>query len=613
VGQSTFKLRIGPQGYSGVSGYSGIDGHGGQVGYSGYSGFSGIIGPIGISGYSGLGDSGYSGYSGIGTVGPQGETGESGYSGFSSYSGLEGYSGFSGYSGASGETGPQGEGTSGYSGIEGAYSASGYSGYSGFSSYSGYSGLDGIAGVPEIAGILDNTRISEIEASGATIYNQRGFFVTLDYRAQEERFPIVLSTLDFENHDLLDRKGLEWSKIGHNVTLQSSYIYALPPMINENYPSDMVVTASDFKYNFEPWRALDHRSDMLHSWAVQDSTAWIQVQLETGINIPDKYRIGSVSYAGAYNNVGPRSWELRASTNGVDWDILDSQTDIDWTTTFTQDFTITGGDSTSLYTYFLLDITEANDPAYIVIQQFCLLNWYDIVPISGDNSVYIPKTPDLEIFDLNDIKDKANQLRSTQTNLWKFQEYNWDISFKINLDSYNGSPLSNLFGIDMVGFFGLASIPVIDASIDLIESTAGMKIIGCGYFYNGVPEGLESIGIAPLNPHSLCFFIIEDAVNKVLTVATPELLLGTTYKVTVSRVGDVIKIYLDDIEQSTTGSELPEAYTFPYLNEHFLLGWGMDGRMDDFSIQITSVLTNHFLMYDGETWYDKGLYGCFNI
>ena len=596
MGQSTFKLRSGPQGYSGYSGFSGIDGHGGQVGYSGSSGYSGMIGPEGISGM--VGYSGYSGMPGVGIVGPQGY---SGLSGFSSYSGT------SGFSGEIGGIGPQGEiGISGYSGIEGAYSSSGYSGYS------GHSGINGVAGVPIMSGTLDDARVLEIEGSGATTYDQRSFFVTKDDRLSANKFPITVSNLDFENYNLIDNKGLEWTAIGSNVLVQSSYLYTLPPMINKNYPRDMVVTASDFKYNFEPWKAFDQKDDILHSWVVEDSTAWIQIELQTGIYVPDRYRISSIKHPSTYNNTGPRSWELKASTNGIDWDILDEQTDISWVSVYERDFPITS-DSTSLYTYFLLDITETNDPNYLIIQQFDFLNWYEIVPLFGDNSLYIQKTPDLEIFDLNDIKNKTNHIRTTQTNIWKFKDYNWNISFLVNLDSYSGSSLLNLFGIYMVGFFGFTSIPSIDYNTNLLESTSGINVIGCAYFQNGIPEGFESLGILPIDLFSLCFFVIENSVNKVLTVANFTLMLNETYQIDVVRVVDEIKIYVDNIDVTTYGGTLSESYIFPYLNEPILLGWGMDGRIDDFNAQITGNLTNHLVMYDGIDWYDKGLYGYFDI
>jgi hypothetical protein len=150
-------------------------------------------------------------------------------------------------------------------------------------------------------------------------------------------------------------------------------------MTANNLPSPMVASASsELSADYAAWRAFDHLSSTdvsLERWTASSTaaTGWLKIDLGsgnekalTGYTISENAGVGRINC--------PMDFTLKGSNNDSTWNTLDTQTGINWIDNTNQMKTFTLGATSSVYRYFLLDITDNDGAAgYLAIGELELL------------------------------------------------------------------------------------------------------------------------------------------------------------------------------------------------------------------------------------------------
>ncbi|MBW2591845.1 MAG: hypothetical protein JRE58_02375 [Deltaproteobacteria bacterium] len=151
----------------------------------------------------------------------------------------------------------------------------------------------------------------------------------------------------------------------------------IPTMTSNTTPSG-VVSASAYFPGCDPWRAF--KDDNSDSYAA--TSGWLQYQFASG-KVITRYIITTRNQAGV--PTVPKSWTLKGSNNGTDWDVLDTQSNVtDWAAWYNYRRVFDISNSTS-YTHYRIDITASNSLIYVGIGELEMMEGaYAILDTQAD-------------------------------------------------------------------------------------------------------------------------------------------------------------------------------------------------------------------------------------
>jgi len=143
-------------------------------------------------------------------------------------------------------------------------------------------------------------------------------------------------------------------------------------MTSNTAPSPNVTSAStEGGASYAAWKAFDQT--VTTEWSAgygNNAPWWIQFDFGEG-NAEEavSYTVSASTNSDLYNYM-PKTWTLQGSDNGVDWDVLDTQTDVaSWTSGEMREYSIS---SPAAYRYYKLNIT-AGYSSYVVIGEIELI------------------------------------------------------------------------------------------------------------------------------------------------------------------------------------------------------------------------------------------------
>lgn len=141
-----------------------------------------------------------------------------------------------------------------------------------------------------------------------------------------------------------------------------------PIMTSSNTPAPYVITSSsDISESYASWKAFDgNYLDNTSRW-IGDRTklpVWIQI----GFNKPTdvgRYQLTANQITNAETG-HPKSWTLIGSDNEIDWEVLDSRTNISWATGEKKSFLV---QKPKNYKYYRVNVTDSWGTLYVSIQE----------------------------------------------------------------------------------------------------------------------------------------------------------------------------------------------------------------------------------------------------
>ena len=151
------------------------------------------------------------------------------------------------------------------------------------------------------------------------------------------------------------------------VPLNNS-IELIPTMSSNTTPSGVVSASCDFSSGYEAWKAFDKKLLGTDAWQTLagETSGWLKYDFgEKQKLIVDRYSISPRERN--FINRSPRSWTFEGSNNDVDWEILDTQTNItNWNPLNYSTFPIT---NTNPYRYYRINISANNGGNYVAISE----------------------------------------------------------------------------------------------------------------------------------------------------------------------------------------------------------------------------------------------------
>jgi len=149
-----------------------------------------------------------------------------------------------------------------------------------------------------------------------------------------------------------------------------------PIMTDWNAPSG-VATEDDYESTMRGWKALDQNTATYWDSDYGTYPRWIKYDFGEGNDvIVNKYGIITINDT----QYLPEDWTLQGSNNDVNWDTLDTQTDIisGWSGTIPQTWEI---ENTTSYRYYKLNITDGNhEQNDVIIKEWQLLQIEETEP-----------------------------------------------------------------------------------------------------------------------------------------------------------------------------------------------------------------------------------------
>lgn len=176
--------------------------------------------------------------------------------------------------------------------------------------------------------------------------------------------------LTFSNKFLIsteDRKNI-------NSIKENGYTNNIVPVMTSNTSPQGTVDASTFTATREPWRAFDGELTQL-------ANAWMAtVNIKTGYlsyRFIDKKVISQYSVTGLYQNptFSPKDWTFEGSNDGVNWTVLDSQSNV---TTWTSSSSVPSTNAyafnnNSPFYYYRINVTANGGGSTLGIQELQMM------------------------------------------------------------------------------------------------------------------------------------------------------------------------------------------------------------------------------------------------
>lgn len=146
-----------------------------------------------------------------------------------------------------------------------------------------------------------------------------------------------------------------------------STVNAIPKMTSNTTPSG-IVTASTENSSYPAYRAFD-KTIGTYGWLSTALTAWIQYEFPSPIAIK-RYTLTSDQYPLR----APKNWTFEASNDGVNWTIIDTQTNqTGWGSNSLRSFDT---NNTTQYKIYRINVTENNgDTTRISIDEIEMFEW----------------------------------------------------------------------------------------------------------------------------------------------------------------------------------------------------------------------------------------------
>ena len=171
------------------------------------------------------------------------------------------------------------------------------------------------------------------------------------------------------------------------LTAEGYTLAAVMPELIANNDKSITVTAShEQNENFQAYMAIDgvQANEIYHyqSWAAAGSSAWWQVDLGAETTII-QYEITGTNRPSR----SPKSWELLGSHDGVEFDLIDNQSDqTSWGAFETRLYQL---NTDANYQYYRINITDNNGDTHSGFDGFQLLKLVETseVSVDEDNSI----------------------------------------------------------------------------------------------------------------------------------------------------------------------------------------------------------------------------------
>lgn len=140
-----------------------------------------------------------------------------------------------------------------------------------------------------------------------------------------------------------------------------------------------VVTSSTPASGYEAWKLFD--GDLGTRFPNTGTTAWVIYDFKVPTQV-DKYRIGSVNTSVGASGGSPKDWTLEGSNDGTNWNIIDTQSNVDvWGQGEYKEYQINAN-----YTMYKLNITaKSSGAAALAFAAFDLIKRVD------GTVVYVPE------------------------------------------------------------------------------------------------------------------------------------------------------------------------------------------------------------------------------
>ncbi|QNR65554.1 discoidin domain-containing protein [Paenibacillus peoriae] len=128
----------------------------------------------------------------------------------------------------------------------------------------------------------------------------------------------------------------------------------IPTMTSNTTPSGITSASTEYGDRWKAWNAFDHLVDD-YGWvaASGNTTGWLCYKFPSSIRIT-RYTITMRSGSHAES---PNTWTFEASSDGAAWSVLDTRSNISFSTNLSQSFDFTNG---APYSYYRINITKNN-------------------------------------------------------------------------------------------------------------------------------------------------------------------------------------------------------------------------------------------------------------
>lgn len=137
----------------------------------------------------------------------------------------------------------------------------------------------------------------------------------------------------------------------------------IPKMTSNNTPSGIASASSELvtSSSYPAWKAFD-KIDDTYPWASSGRTGWLAYEFSSSVII-DKYTI----VPNFTLNQAPKNWTFEGSNDGVNWKVLDTQTNqVLWTSGVSNTYVFK---NINAYKKYRINVTENNGNTYLSISE----------------------------------------------------------------------------------------------------------------------------------------------------------------------------------------------------------------------------------------------------
>jgi hypothetical protein len=188
----------------------------------------------------------------------------------------------------------------------------------------------------------------------------------------------------------------------------------IPTMTSTTAPSGVASASSIAGTSNDSWYAFDKTvNGTSNAWLSVNpsSTGWLQYKFPFA-KVVRSYAVTGTSTT----SISPKNWTFEGSNDGLNYDILDTQSNISFTTLERKIFNI---NNIKPYLYYRINISAGNGGAYLGVAE---LEMYDIsskvVYVSSDEFSFINNGITQNTFlDLNDLPTKKSQIDKSPVTL----------------------------------------------------------------------------------------------------------------------------------------------------------------------------------------------------